>query len=127
MTSLRIIGHAKAYNDLYILNRHEEQAKNSIHLVNTMSNYDSCFDLWHYRMGHPSHTVLKHLIKQFSFVKSNCNKVCDYCHLAKQTKYLWRGKHTFAIAQHKHHRSVYEEADANKRRKRYARPLLIST
>lgn len=37
---------------------------------------------------------------------------------------MWRGKHTFAIAQHKHHRSIYEEADANKRRKRYARPLI---
>ncbi|KAK6144679.1 hypothetical protein DH2020_021499 [Rehmannia glutinosa] len=31
---------------------------------------------------------------------------------------------TFAIAQHKYHRSVYEEADANKRKKRYCRPLL---
>lgn len=40
------------------------------------------------------------------------------------TRYLWRGKHTFAIAQHKHHRSIYEEADSNKRRKRYARPLI---
>ncbi|KAK4391358.1 hypothetical protein Sango_1913600 [Sesamum angolense] len=39
-------------------------------------------------------------------------------------RYLWRDKHTFAIAQHKHHRNVYEEADANKRRKRYARPLI---
>ncbi|KAL5175374.1 hypothetical protein HKD37_08G021589 [Glycine soja] len=39
-------------------------------------------------------------------------------------RYLWRGKHTFAIAQHKHHRSIYEEADSNKRRKRYARPLI---
>ncbi|EPS58460.1 hypothetical protein M569_16354 [Genlisea aurea] len=39
-------------------------------------------------------------------------------------RYLWRGKHTFAIARHKHHRSIYEEADANKRRKRYARPLI---
>uniref|UniRef100_A0A5B6YY87 TOD1/MUCI70 glycosyltransferase-like domain-containing protein n=1 Tax=Davidia involucrata TaxID=16924 RepID=A0A5B6YY87_DAVIN len=39
-------------------------------------------------------------------------------------RYLWRGKHTFSIAQHKHHRSIYEEADANKRRKRYARPLI---
>lgn len=39
-------------------------------------------------------------------------------------RYLWRGKHTFAIAQHKHHRSIYEEADANNRRKRYARPLI---
>ncbi|XP_047310906.1 probable hexosyltransferase MUCI70 [Impatiens glandulifera] len=39
-------------------------------------------------------------------------------------RYLWRGKHTFAIAQHKHHKSIYEEADANKRRKRYARPLI---
>ena len=39
-------------------------------------------------------------------------------------RYLWRGKHTFAIAQHKHHHSIYEEADAIKRRKRYARPLI---
>ncbi|KAL3843339.1 hypothetical protein ACJIZ3_000742 [Penstemon smallii] len=39
-------------------------------------------------------------------------------------RYLWRGKYTFAIAQHKHHRNVYEEADSNKRRKRYARPLI---
>ncbi|KAG9442372.1 hypothetical protein H6P81_018226 [Aristolochia fimbriata] len=39
-------------------------------------------------------------------------------------RYLWRGKHTFAIARHKHHRSIYEEADAIKRRKRYARPLI---
>ncbi|XP_044508894.1 probable hexosyltransferase MUCI70 isoform X1 [Mangifera indica] len=39
-------------------------------------------------------------------------------------RYLWRNKNTFAIAQHKHHRSIYEEADANKRRKRYARPLI---
>ncbi|KAI4318668.1 hypothetical protein MLD38_032344 [Melastoma candidum] len=39
-------------------------------------------------------------------------------------RYLWRGNHTFAIAQHKHHKNIYEEADANKRRKRYARPLI---
>ena len=39
-------------------------------------------------------------------------------------RYLWRDKNTYAIAQHKHHRSIYEEADANKRRKRYARPLI---
>nr|XP_043625136.1 probable hexosyltransferase MUCI70 [Erigeron canadensis] len=39
-------------------------------------------------------------------------------------RYLWRGKHTFAIAQHKHHKNIYEEADSNKRRKRYARPLI---
>ncbi|KAK3033523.1 hypothetical protein RJ639_032752 [Escallonia herrerae] len=39
-------------------------------------------------------------------------------------RYLWRDKHTFAIAQHKHHLSIYEEADSNKRRKRYARPLI---
>ncbi|KAK4740425.1 hypothetical protein R3W88_004122 [Solanum pinnatisectum] len=35
-------------------------------------------------------------------------------------RYLWSEKNTFAIAQHKHHRNVYEAADANKRRKRYA-------
>ncbi|CAN6162681.1 unnamed protein product [Urochloa humidicola] len=39
-------------------------------------------------------------------------------------RYLWRGKYTFAVAVHKHHRSIYEEGDAIKRRKRYARPLV---
>lgn len=39
-------------------------------------------------------------------------------------RYLWRGKYTFAIASHKYHRSIYEEADGIKRRKRYARPLI---
>lgn len=39
-------------------------------------------------------------------------------------RYLWRGSNTFAIARHKHHQSIYEEADAIKRRKRYARPLI---
>ncbi|KAF8405459.1 hypothetical protein HHK36_010365 [Tetracentron sinense] len=39
-------------------------------------------------------------------------------------RYLWRGKHSFAVARHKHHQSIYEEADAIKRRKRYARPLI---
>ncbi|KAK1273142.1 hypothetical protein QJS04_geneDACA009666 [Acorus gramineus] len=39
-------------------------------------------------------------------------------------RYLWRDKNTFAIACHKHHKSIYEEADAIKRRKRYARPLI---
>ncbi|CAA6665093.1 unnamed protein product [Spirodela intermedia] len=39
-------------------------------------------------------------------------------------RYLWRGNYTFAIATHKHHRSIYEEGDAIKRRKRYARPLI---
>ncbi|KAJ6843440.1 uncharacterized protein M6B38_296635 [Iris pallida] len=39
-------------------------------------------------------------------------------------RYLWRANHTFAIACHKHHKSIYEEGDAIKRRKRYARPLV---
>ncbi|KAI3470594.1 hypothetical protein Pfo_027257 [Paulownia fortunei] len=39
-------------------------------------------------------------------------------------RFLWREGHTFAIAQHRYHRSVYEEADANKRRKRYCHPLI---
>ncbi|KAJ0077608.1 hypothetical protein Patl1_35937 [Pistacia atlantica] len=57
------------------------------------------------------------------------NKVDSFDNLfkpffAQEPVYLWRNKNTFAIAQHKHHRSIYEEADANKRRKRYARPLI---
>ncbi|KAI3960656.1 hypothetical protein MKX01_003830 [Papaver californicum] len=46
--------------------------------------------------------------------------------LSKIIRYLWRDKNTFAIARHKHHQSIYEEADAIKRRKRGPRLLLIS-
>ncbi|KAI3875766.1 hypothetical protein MKX03_023689 [Papaver bracteatum] len=39
-------------------------------------------------------------------------------------RYLWRDKSTFAIARHKHHQSICEEADAIKRRKGGPRPLI---
>jgi hypothetical protein len=40
-----------------------------------------------------------------------------------QVSVAWK-KYTFAIVAHKHHRSIYEEGDATKQRKRYARPLV---
>ncbi|XP_065867825.1 probable hexosyltransferase MUCI70 isoform X2 [Euphorbia lathyris] len=40
--------------------------------------------------------------------------------------HVWscQSSNSFFSAQHKHHRNIYEEADANKRRKGYARPLI---
>ncbi|CAK7339149.1 unnamed protein product [Dovyalis caffra] len=39
-------------------------------------------------------------------------------------RYLWVGKNTFAIAEHKCHPSIYDEAEHIKLQKRYARPFI---
>ncbi|XP_027156835.1 uncharacterized protein LOC113757973 isoform X1 [Coffea eugenioides] len=39
-------------------------------------------------------------------------------------RYLWREGHSFAISQHGYHHSIYEEANASKRRKKYSRPRI---
>lgn len=61
---------------------------------------------------------------RYTFLANPGEVVLEYVSSFYICRYLWRVKHTFAIAQHKHHHSIYEEADANKRRKRYARPLI---
>lgn len=63
--------------------------------------------------GQLSNWNLRHVI-----LLGQCSEMEILC------RYLWRGKYTFAVAVHKHHRSIYEEGDAIKRRKRYARPLV---
>uniref|UniRef100_A0A0E0AEJ1 TOD1/MUCI70 glycosyltransferase-like domain-containing protein n=1 Tax=Oryza glumipatula TaxID=40148 RepID=A0A0E0AEJ1_9ORYZ len=62
--------------------------------------------------------------KLFCFLMVVDEVSLDFIEKNTTVKYLWRGKYTFAVAVHKHHRSIYEEGDAIKRRKRYARPLV---
>lgn len=40
----------------------------------------------HQRLGHHSTLLMNHLISSFSNIVYDFNKVCDVCHLAKQTK-----------------------------------------
>ncbi|XP_074306218.1 uncharacterized protein LOC141641459 [Silene latifolia] len=50
--------------------------------VHTVSGRET-FDLWHRRLGHPSHKVVR-TIPSFSSLISNKDTVCDASHLAKQ-------------------------------------------
>ena len=51
------------------------------------ANIGGSIDLWHARLGHPSHKVIKWIpgvdIRKGSMI---LNKLCDICHRAKQTR-----------------------------------------
>jgi len=46
----------------------------------------SGIDTWHYRLGHPTRRITKHICKTFPDIQSKCFNVCDVCHLSKQHK-----------------------------------------
>jgi hypothetical protein len=50
--------------------------------VNAVSNVS--FDLWHYRLDHPSFNVSHTMCKKLPYISINKNLICDSCHLAKQ-------------------------------------------
>nr|KYP34389.1 Copia protein [Cajanus cajan] len=104
-----MIGPANLQCNLYILQRQnfsENKIVNSARTSSDNNMNNSNFDLWHYRLGHPSDSVLQQIkgqfpyvnlghpsdsilqqIKgQFPYVKYDHKLVCDYCHLAKQCK-----------------------------------------
>jgi len=43
-------------------------------------------DIWHMRLGHPSHKRITILNRKFPFISLPVNFDCDVCHLAKQRK-----------------------------------------
>jgi hypothetical protein len=82
LTSLRMIGLADLHNGLYLLRTtgpHDTMKPMNFSIVNSYSS----FDLWHYRLGHPSTKVLKHVATIFPYVQIQDNKICDSCHFAK--------------------------------------------
>ncbi|RHN38558.1 putative RNA-directed DNA polymerase [Medicago truncatula] len=107
----RTIGDVELINNLYILNQtpKDHSFPNSVsfsvttddsqsateNLNNTsfpssvnhsISSFHNNFDVWHYRLGHPSNSVLQQLCTYFPYINFNKNLICDHCHLAKQTK-----------------------------------------
>ncbi|XP_019450585.1 PREDICTED: uncharacterized protein LOC109352859 [Lupinus angustifolius] len=85
INTLKMIGHAKVMKNLYILGTPSQPTLKKPSLVNSVYRI-SAFDLWHYRLGHPSVDVLQHICKDFSYVYFDAKKIYEFCHLAKQTK-----------------------------------------
>lgn len=87
----RKIGHAKLHHNLYILSQFPnnsactETNDNTLVLTARNSNFDN-IDVWHYRLGHPSHNVLQTVCTSFPYVTFNKNFICDCCHFAKQSR-----------------------------------------
>lgn len=86
-----MIGQAELEDGLYYMKQPEfPQHPQDLVFVNLSSiNSVQCtaFDLWHFRLGHPSIKMLKQVSCTFPYVQFDGNKVCDYCHLAKQQKF----------------------------------------
>lgn len=51
-----------------------------------MVSSTSSFDLWHWRLGHPSHERIKSLATDFDFISCSNKCLCHICPLAKQAK-----------------------------------------
>nr|KYP68601.1 Retrovirus-related Pol polyprotein from transposon TNT 1-94 [Cajanus cajan] len=89
MTTLKMIERADVQNCLYVLSQPTKLQAPNQHIINSIIAKKPTvpfFDLWHFRLGHPSILVLQNICKHFPFIKFDSMKVCDYCHLAKQSK-----------------------------------------
>lgn len=53
--------------------------------------------IWHYRLGHPSSTVLNH-IPSLNFVPSDVSNEYDICHHAKQNKLVFHNSTSHSLA-----------------------------
>lgn len=94
LASKRTIGHADVHHNLYLIQHTptplfnntqllSNTVFNSVTHVNNTIHKNPSFDLWHYRLGHPSYDVLHTLCKQFPYIVTNKNLICDSCHFAK--------------------------------------------
>lgn len=91
-----MIGSVELINNLYILNHptihcthqnpHVSQVYDSSSSRNINSATTMSFDLWHYRLGHPSFNVSQTMSKYFPYISINKDLICDSCHLAKQCR-----------------------------------------
>ncbi|PNY12985.1 retrovirus-related Pol polyprotein from transposon TNT 1-94 [Trifolium pratense] len=84
---LKMIGSADEHDGLYHLNLTDKVA----HVASIDgSNHTSIpkSTLWHFRLGHPSHSRLVSLRNKFSYVTVDHNGICDICHLARKCVFL---------------------------------------
>lgn len=81
--SLRIIGLAKVYNNLYLLSQDFSffnVYNNHVTMKSCNYNVSTKFSLWHYRLGHPSYNVINKIKQIFPIVFEFSNIICDCCH-----------------------------------------------
>ncbi|KAK2361432.1 putative mitochondrial protein [Trifolium repens] len=83
--SLRMIGSAREHEGLYYLNLTDRIA----HVATIDGSHTPSIPqqaIWHFRLGHLSHSRMTRLHTKFPYVILDQNGVCDICHLAKQKK-----------------------------------------
>ncbi|XP_071721719.1 uncharacterized protein [Rutidosis leptorrhynchoides] len=93
LTSMKMIGTAEQRHGLYYMNLANNfvqprnfcvQKQSSVNVVH--DNVKETFDVWHFRLGHPSNVKLnsfKNLNQSINFKKDH---ICDVCHFAKQKR-----------------------------------------
>ena len=62
-----------------------EYYSSSNSLSSSLSNKDSAFMMWHYRLGHPNFIYLEKLLPSLFINKSSKFFQCDICQLSKHT------------------------------------------
>ena len=88
-----MIGLGKATRGLYLL-QHNSFPSSSVLAVSSPAPSQTSAadfttvtsDLWHFRLGHPSHAKLSLLNKTVPGLTVNKSHCCDICHLAKQKR-----------------------------------------
>ena len=87
--TMKMIGFANEHGGLYYLNLTNKNA--SVSAIDG-SSYPSIPTkaLWHFRLGHPSHSRLVSLKSKFPYVVVDQGGVCDVCHLARHKKLLYQ-------------------------------------
>ena len=90
LDSGKTIGNAEECSGLYLLKEHHNSREQLVPTVgNSFSascqNNDSAILLWHYRLGHPNATYLKHLFPSL-FNKIPKPFECEICQLSKQVR-----------------------------------------
>ncbi|XP_061367751.1 uncharacterized protein LOC133310779 [Gastrolobium bilobum] len=64
----------------------QHSSSNNASYCNNSSLENNGSVLWHYRLGHLSHSVMKTMYKKFPFLSMKDDSPCDICHFAKQSK-----------------------------------------
>jgi hypothetical protein len=126
--SLRTIGSGELIEGLYYLtskiqasNVHNTQTNSPTHSSNIHIPTPA---LWHFRLGHLSHSRLLNMKQEFPFVSVDSTSVCDICHLARHKRLpykLYNGLESLGKLGFKHH-----PRHASKRGKSLKRCLQIA-